>query len=376
MDQSAQPERVDASDASSAHDSGDEFSESNEDDYRTILEARVALWNVQLKHEILTPLLEKEMESAIGVMTKSMQKPQFSADADLVERLESLHNDITEHWGKVFKSPGDRSLLVVNVKHFEVFFAGMLYEDYMLQPVNPWEHHLPGNHWFSNSSSSVQHHREPKDDSSSNNDEYYQENILLPLKEMNLGCLVSHAENRLCTAAVARRAGAKGTGAYVSRLIQGCEWEGLAETLIHDRQLFNILCSHRPIHVNRKWLETVRPKILQQMDDLQHTYYTNMSSPTNYTISKHAMDLLARHSVGGQHRVPLSQIPKSRIHTSPISKIKGRLQLLADGLNLKFHKDATTSSAYSEEKSHLLFQPQKSTATSSIISDEKGSLLK
>lgn len=271
MNQSAQPELVDASDTSSVHDSGDEFSESNEDDYRITLEARIALWKFQLQLEILTPLLQKEIKSAIEVMTKGMQKPRFSANADLVERLESLYNDITAHWCQVFKSPEDHSMLVVNIIHFEEFFVGMLYEDYMLQSVNPLEPHLPGNNWFSKSSTQVQHHREPKDDSSSNNDEYYQEYILFPLEEMNLGCLVSHAENRLCAAATARQAGAKGTGAYVSRLVQGCEWEGLAETLIHDRQLFNILCSHRPIHVNLKWLESVRPKILQRMDDLQHT---------------------------------------------------------------------------------------------------------
>lgn len=375
MNQSAQPELVDASDTSSVHDSGDEFSESEEDDYRTTLEARIALWKFQLQLEIMTPLLQKEMKSAIEVMTKGMQKPRFSANADLVKRLESLCNNITEHWCKIFKSPEDHSLLVANISHFEAFLVGMLFEDYMLQPVNHWEPHLPGNNWFSKLSSQVQHHRKPKDDSSSNNDESYQEFILFPLEEMNLGCLVSHAENRLCAAAAARQAGAKGTGAYVSQLIQGCDWEGLTETLIYDRQLFNILCGNRPIHVNRKWLETVRPKMLQRMDDLQHTYYTNMSSPTNYTISKHAMDLLARHSVGGTHRVPISQIPKSQIHTSPVSKIKGRLQLLADGLHLRFRKDAATSSTNPEEKSHLLFQHQKSTATSSIISNEKGSLL-
>lgn len=377
MNQSEQPELVDASETSSVHDSGDEFSGSNEDLYCTNLEARIALWKVQLQQERLTPLLQKEMQSAIGVMTRKMQKPQFSRDADLVQRLERLHNNITEHWCKVFKNPADRSLLLVNINHYEVFFVGMLYEDYMLQPVNPLEPLLPGNHWFSNLSSQVQHHRQPKDDSTSNSDEEYQENILFPLEEMNLGPLVSHAENRLCTAAAARQAGAKGTGAYVSRLIQGCEWEGLAETLIYDAQLFNNLCSHNTMHVNREWLETLRPKILQRIYDLQRTYYTNISSPTNYTISKHAMDLLARNSAGGPRLVTPSEIPKSQtqIHTSPISKIKGRLQLLADGLNLRFRKDAATPSAYPEEKSHLLFQSQKSTATSSIISDEKGSLL-
>lgn len=182
----------------------------------------------------------------------------------------------------------------------------------------------------------MQRHRQPKDDGTSDNDEYYQENILFPLEEMNLGSLVSHAENRLCTTAAARQAGAKGTGAYVSRLIQGCEWESLAETLIYDRQLFNNLCSHNNIYVNRKWLEGLRPKILGRMDDLQRLHYTNMSSPTNYTISKLAMDLLASNSADRPHRVPLSRISKYQIHISPISKIKGRLQLLAEGLNLRF----------------------------------------
>lgn len=79
-------------------------------------------------------------------MKKRMQEPQFSADVDVVERLESLHNDITEHWCKVFKHPADRSLLLVNINHYEVFLVGMLYEDYMLQPLNPLEPLLPGNH--------------------------------------------------------------------------------------------------------------------------------------------------------------------------------------------------------------------------------------
>jgi hypothetical protein len=378
MNQPEQPELADASDASSVHDSGSSVSSESNEDYRTTLDVRIALWRVQLQQERLTPLLQKEMKSAIEEMTKRVQKPQFSADADVVERLENQHNDLTEHWSKVFKNPADRSLLLVNINHYEIFLVGTLYEDYMSQPVNPLEPHLPGNHWFSarDLSSKVQHCRDTKDDSTSDSDEYYQENILLPLEEMDLGSLVSHAENRLRTAAAARQAGSKGMGAHVSRLIQGCEWQGLAETLIYDRQVFNNLCSHDTLYINRKWLEALRPKILGRMDDLQRTYYTNLSSPTNYTISEHAMDLLARHSVGGPHRVPHSRITKSQIHTSPISKIKGRLQLLADGLNLRFRRDAATSSASNpEEKSHLLFQSQKGTATSSIISDEKGSLL-
>ncbi|KAG8166914.1 hypothetical protein KVR01_002603 [Diaporthe batatas] len=375
MSQPEQPELVDASDASSVPDSSDESSGSTEELYHTTLEARIALWKIQLQQERLTPLLQKEMNSAIELMAKEIRKPRLSADIDLVEKLDSMHNDIYEHWSKVFKDPSDRSLLLVNINRYEVVLVGMLYEDYTLQSVSPFEPLLPGDPWFSDVSSHVQHHRQPKDGSTSDNDKYYQENVLFPLEEMNLGSLVSHAENRLCATAAARQAGAKGTGAYVARLIQECDWERLAETLIYDRQIYNNLCGHNTLCLNREWLESRRPTILGRMDDLQRMYYTNISSPTNYTISKHAMDLLARHSTGAPLRVPHSRVSKPQIHTSPITKIKGRLQLLADGLNMRFRKDTATSSANPEEKSHLLFQSQKGTATSSIVSDEKPFLL-
>ncbi|POS70430.1 hypothetical protein DHEL01_v211172 [Diaporthe helianthi] len=389
MNQPGQTEPDDATDASSNHDSSSvhnsssvrdsdgEITESDEHVYRTTLEDRVAIWRFQLQREHLTPLLRKEMESAIELVTTTTQEPWFSKDAHLVMRLEGLHDDINKHWSKVFKSPTNHSVLLVNINQWETFLVGTLYEDYMLKPhaVNPWEPFLPPNNWLSDLSSQVEHHGQPKDDRTSENQEYHHESIIFPLHEMNLASLVSHAENRLCVAAAVREAGAKGTGGYVSYLIRRCEWKLLAETLINDRQLLNTLCSHKTMHVRPEWLESHHPEMLAQMDDVQRTYFTNISSPTNFTISKHAMDLLARHIASGTQGVHLSRIPKSQIHTSPVSKIKRRLQLFADGLNSRFRRDAAASSADHEEKNHLLFQSQKSAATSSVISDEKESMV-
>lgn len=386
MQQTEQPDLVDLGDASRKSGSDDVSPENDEELYRTTLEARIAHWRIQLQQERLTPMLQLEMLGAIQLTNEAMQKPRASANAEVVESLETLHNDITEHWCKVFKNPEDRSILMANISHYEVVFTGMLYEDYVSQSANVLESLLPGDEWFSNVSSQVQQHRELMRNSKSNHeqgtslneDKDYQENILFPLEEMCLGSLVSHAENRLCTTAAARQAGAQYTGAYVPRLIQACDWQSLAETLIYDRELVTELCSYATIQLNWEWLKKkLLPQVLRTMDELERKYFTDLSSPTSYSISAHAADMLSGKSSKGKKadHVPLARTLKAERQVSPISKIKGRLRLLADGLNMKLRKDATTASRASplDEKDPLLFRDQKDTAISSIRPDEKGS---
>lgn len=375
-----QPDVVDASDASSSSGSDSDYvyPQDQEDLVRATLETRSAHWTIQLEREKLTPLLRKEMKDGIKAVSKALRVPRFCASVSLMERLDKQQIHIREHWCKVYKSPEVRSVLLVYISQYEVFFTGMLYEDYMLQPVNPLEALLPGNHWFSRVANLVQQHRQVDHDSKSDEEEEYQSDVLFPLEEMNLGSLAHHAENRLCAAAAARQTGAKCTGAYVSQLINACDWRTLAETLTYDRQLVTDLCSEAPVYFNWKWLVLLLPKMLGKIDDIQRTYYTNLSSPTNYTISEHAADLSARHSSSGHPgRVPPARIPKVEKQTSHLAAIKGRLRLLADGLNLTFRKDgpAASSAAYPEEKNQLLFQDDDSIASSSMMRADEKSLL-
>lgn len=346
---------------------------SDETTVATILQSRIAIWQYQLLEERPTPLLQKELQRAIKEMSEALKQPTFPAGIDL-ESLDAQHKQISKHWGKLFKHPCHRTLLLTSMTQYEVLFAEMLLEDYASQPAR-----MPlSDEWLLDRVSQVLDHREASGHSKSNDKKKqkdYHEYVILPLEEMSLGGLVSHAEKKLCAAVVAREDGSRGPGGYVSQLIQRCDWEKLAEALVYDRRLAVTLFSFKPISRQRSW-EAKLPRVLQKMDDLERTYFTNLSSPSNYTISKHASDLLARHSSNKSNHVPLPRMPAAEKHAHNMTNtIKNRLRLLTTGLTLRTGRDPATSSARSDEYGPLLYQDEQGAATSGIRSDEKGDLM-
>lgn len=336
----------------------------------TILQTRIALWQYQLRHERLTPLLQTELHNTIKDMSEALKQPTFPEGIDL-ESLDAQYKHVSKHWGKLFQHPYDRTTLLINMSHYEVLFAEMLVEDYVSRPAR-----MPlSDEWLLDRVTKVLEHNDVPGFSKSNDkqtQEHYYKNVILPLEEMTLGGLVSHAVRKLCEAVLAREGGSQGPGGHVSQLIQRCEWEKLAEALVYDRRLAVTLSGLKPVGQQRDWKE-IFPRVLHKMDDMERKYFTNLSSPDNYIISKHAADLLARHSSNKSNHVPLPRMPAAgKLAPNITNTIKNRLRLFKAGLTLRTERDSATSSAKSDEHGHLLHLDEKSTATSSFRSDEKG----
>lgn len=351
--------------------SDDESSGDTSDDLSaaTILKTRIALWQYQLRHERLTPLLQMELQRLIKEMSEALKQPTFPEGIDL-ESLDAQHRHVSKHWGKIFQHPYDRTQLLMNMSRYEALFAEMLLEDYASRPAR-----MPVlNDWLLDRATKVLEHNEVPGFSMSNDkqkQEHYYDNVKWPLEEMTLGGLVSHAERKLCEAVLAREGGSQGPGGYVSQLIQQCEWEKLAEALVYDRRLAVTLSGIKPVGQQRNW-KGIFPRVLHKMDDMERKYFTNLSSPDNYIISKHAADLLARHSSNKSNHVPLPRMPAAgKLAPNITNTIKNRLRLFKTGLTLRTERDSATSNAKSDEHGHLLHLDEKSTATSSFRSDEK-----
>lgn len=337
-----------------------------------LLEFRVGTCELQLIHERLTPLLQKEMKHAINVYSEVLARDSdFSADIDLIGKLDALYNDIDEHWSNVFISPAQRAELEANMGQYEAFVMVALMDDYS----SLWNTMPPMDKFFSKTTAQIQLLRTAASQDEDDHGKLYHAYVVLPLTEMDMN--ISHVSKRLCYTAAARQAGAKDSGHFVLRLIQECDWKSLAEALIYDRQLAEGLFSHKPINIpGSRWLRNWGPEmlamILKRNEELKRKYFEHIVGPESYTISKHAADLLARHSSNGLDHAAATRTLEEEPHSPSMSSaIKDRLRMLADSLKLKSRKDA-------DEKGALLHSSdpdRKSLATSSVWSDEKASLV-
>lgn len=318
-----------------------------------ILENRIAVWEFLPQVDRLTPLQKKEIQHAIQVSSEALKRPDFATDVQLVASLDDLDNQVTEHWYRLFQNPFERINLVTSMIHYEALYTVMLLQDYIPENPSPIGMPLPFE-WFIDRARTIQQHRKRQSGQDDNDDDGfkkrdYEDTVLLPLKEMTLD--VTHAENRLCGIATARLAGAKITGVYVSRLILRCDWQKLAETLLYDRQLARDLCRHEPMNPDLR-RKDILPNIQRKMDELEHTYFTQLSSPHDFTISKYAASLLAVGESSPLTKIAVARMPDAEKKTKNTSStIRNALRMLGIGRsqNIPPLSDTQTS-----EKSPLI----------------------
>lgn len=231
-----------------------------------------------LRKERMTPLLHDEMRHITETHSDALKLPSFTEHMDLLEDLDSLHERFIGHWEKVHKDYLSYSLLINSMARVELFLTRSFQEDYMLLPPR-------ANEWAEDAAPLITVHRlgKAKDDGKD-----YHETVVLPLQEMGLdvGYVEEKALLNLDGMLQERRNG------YVAHLMQTRDWQKLAETLVKDRQLASDFFEHETIVSESHNADTLR-RVHDRMEWLELRYFERLSSPTDFKLSKLALELSA-----------------------------------------------------------------------------------
>lgn len=262
---------------------------SNAQQIHMVIQQRVETYNV-LFLDRMTPLLKKEVRHAVKVHTEilNLATPKTSKRSHVLDQLgdlDTLHDHLTEHWAKVHGDLVLRSSLLTDIALFQVFLAEKLLQDYTGKLIEPTP-------WALNQASLVELHSTGAADSGRTNaDAAYDRHIDFPLQEMMLD--PGHAAEKLRT--LTRQP--KHPGGDIQQLIDQCDWPSLATTLVNDRALAAELFQQAPIDPDAFDANTSK-KVLRGMDEIAAKYFTELASPSNYTLSRLAIQRSAKRSSG------------------------------------------------------------------------------
>ncbi|ROW10557.1 hypothetical protein VMCG_01937 [Cytospora schulzeri] len=255
---------------------------------RSILEQRVAGYQLLL-YDNPTPLFNKELLNAIKLHEEALQRPDPSTFAEeklVLEQLMLLHNvdkGIMEHWKELHKSPNFRTALLAAMFGYQNFFTLKLLLDYAGKSQNVTDL------WLSNRLKTIDAYYsvadKSKTDKTETDIESYKQSVTKPLKELMLNQV--HVEKRIKIAAASNPTG------DIYPLIDQCNWPNLAAMLISDRELAEALFSGKPLDP-QLYNDDVSKVVLQNMDRVKSKYFTDLSTPSTYTLSKHAKELSAK----------------------------------------------------------------------------------
>lgn len=311
---------------------------------------------LQVEGETLTPSLRKEIMNVIKVHEEALKRP--SLDVSFIKELDSLQDQIEEHWTKVYKSCIDRSFIVADMGQHQLFLTALLLAEYTGVSFIDNE----SIEWLQLSATNI--HKMATDDNV-DPEAVRHESIGFTLEELLLNR--PHVEERILLAA-AEHEQRRPLGRYVQRLTDQRDWKNLAKFLYHDRELALNLFEYQPIAPGLFDSRT-RDRVLQGIKSIQDRFFTNISSPTKYTASKYAMDLETAKDTPDaayQTKAPLSEADEGRryLRGSPFPRnyAKSISNAIADGI-----KSLGTHSG--------LKQPRGDPASANVISEENTPLV-
>jgi hypothetical protein len=224
---------------------------------------------------------------------------------------------------------------------FQRFLSSKLLEDYTKEPYTVNTYMLTKARCVSEQNDRSLTVPRAKDDNIS--DEIYQNYVVFPLEEMMLNR--NHVENKLRTAFA--RQGQPGSD--IQPLIDRCDWAKLAAVLTSDRELVAKLKEPMPI-------PELCERILQGINQVQAKYFTELKSPSTFTISTHAREMSAKQTTTSidERSTTLSSATVS-IHTGRQS---------AD-----LSKNGFTWNIYNSIASRFREKPNPETEASPLLSD-------
>lgn len=244
---------------------------------RTTLMIHIACWQLQLK-ERLTPLLRNEIRHLSKTYLEALGDPNLDEQHDLSKSLASMHDRLTEHWNRVYKDPLHHTMLLVNMIELEQFIAEHLQSEYLGSPFHATEFVLDAAHL-------VECHRAGVEDD--DNKTQYQDTIVTPLTEM--GADIGYVEDKLLWALGTQHQ--ERLGSRVRNLISQRNWPEVATVLVGDNRL--ALDLHSDNRLDPGCYETsTHEKVIHQIAAMEEAYFAELSSPTGFKLTKHAMEKL------------------------------------------------------------------------------------
>lgn len=210
--------------------------------------------------------------------SEALEQPTL--DVPFVKELDSLQDQIEEHWSRVYKSCIDHSHIVADLGQYQLFLTELLLSEYTGAAFTDTQ----SIGWLHQSAAQI---KKAATDVSDEFRAIFHEAIVFPLEELLLNR--PHVEKRLLLAA-ADDDRPRPLGGHIQYLIKSGDWQNLAKYLYHDRELALGLFKYQPI-VPGLFDGGTRDKVLQSITSIQEKYFIDMSSPTEYTTSKYTEDL-------------------------------------------------------------------------------------
>ena len=289
--------------------------------------------------ERLTPLLREQIRHAIALHTEALEHPNVD---QYLDDLDSLHDQLMEHWTKVYGDLISRAYLIQDVVLFQQFLVAKLLEDYTNEPytVDKWV--------LNQAKRAIEHEDHARLKDGSDVDMMYQVHVVFPLEEMMLSR--DHVENKLRAAAIGR----EHPRSDIQPLIDRRDWSNLAAALTNDRHLALKLFGGPSFDTNIL-NDSTQKRILRTIDEIKGKYFSELSDSSTFAISTYAREMSTRHTSNdtnhGSPLTPLTIAPlETRNHLKDPSKngfVWGIYDTIASGLgrksNLKFRASLPSS---------------------------------
>lgn len=251
---------------------------------RSELSKRIAGYRLLLV-EYHTPLFRNELLDAIKLNEEALKSPdptpaELERVLDQLGVLDRMDERLHKHWDELQKSMSSRTVLLANISTYQRYLGAWLILDYA------GKHAGKRYDW---ASSMVKIIDDVGSGVGSVDEDFrrHQQTFVRPLKEMMLN--QDHVERRVRAAA----AGSTHPTGEIHLLIDQCDWQNLAASVVHDRELAVALFDAKPINPEI-WSATFGKSVMQLIDGIRDKYFTELSTPTKYTLSKRARDLSAK----------------------------------------------------------------------------------
>lgn len=228
--------------------------------------------------ERLTPSLREEIVHAIKVHEEALE--QRTLDKHFARELDSLQDQIEEHWSRVYKSCIDRAHIVADMGQYQLFLTDILLSEYTGAAFTD----TGSIGWLQECAAQI---KKAATDVSDEFRAIFHEAVVFPVEELLLN--QSHVERRLLMAATDIDL-PRALGGHIQYLIECGDWHDLAKFLYYDRELALSLFKYQPI-LPGLFDSGTSDRVLQGITSIQDKYFTDISSPTEYTTSKYAKDL-------------------------------------------------------------------------------------
>lgn len=284
----------------------EELSKAIFEEIRSQLRDRVAGYQLLLL-EYQTPLFRNELLDAIKLHEEAVQRPdptpaERERVLDQLGVLNNMDDRLRGHWKELQKSMGSRTLLLTNIAHYQRSSGAWLMVDYTGKPAGRLYD------WASGLVELIDNVSSSGVGSIDEDFKQYQRTFVRPLKEMMLNH--DHIETRLRAAAT----GSTHPAGEIFRLIDQCDWTNLAAAVVNDRKLAVTLFGAKQLN-NGCWSLQFGKLVLQKIDRIGGKYFTELSTPSRYTLSKRARVLSAKKAAHvARHSSSIPPSPASDRH--------------------------------------------------------------